>query len=301
MSQNLSTSPTFNYYDVSTTNTGITGLPRPTGLETYQAMISRDPESEKFSNLYLFSVIMTAIITKLGGFVLNSNNPSDNKYLSDLPLLQMAIEAWRTRSTFKSTFKYNNNIFSGSYLDYKIPLDYMKSELWNAGYGYNLITNYNALKASPTSTTGPFNRIPDRKFVFDHLYKDLDARINYSTGVTLQAEYSVPNYLNTPGNSILYNQFNNNFKCTTGNIQLLLSDSVTGTTGVSLMSFINKAYQIADVLDGLTANNQNLSYSIAKTVYPSFFSEVLDSAGITIMESKMLEQNRSDYNLLKKY
>jgi hypothetical protein len=303
MSQNLSTSPTFNYYDVSTANTGITDLPRPTGLQTYQAMISRDPDSGSFSNLYFFFIIMTAITTKLGNFVLDSfDELTDNRYLSALPLLQMAIEAWRTRSNFYHLFNYNNNVFSASYLDYRIPLDYMKSELWNAGYGYNLISNYDDLKASPTSTDGPFNRLPDRKFVFDHLYKDLDARINYSTGVTLFNEFTVSNYPNTPGNSILYNQFNNNFKCTTGNIQLLLTDSVTGSTsGVALMSFINKAYQIADVLDGLTANKQNLSFSIAKSIYPSFFSEVLDSAGITLMESKMLEQNRTDYNLLKKY
>ena len=141
------------------------------------------------------------------------------------------------------------------------------------------------------------------------MYKDLDANINYSYGLTAWAvsgnrgsqEREGITIGNTPGNSILYNQFNNNFKCTTGNIQLLLSDSVTGPTGVSLMSFLNKAYQIANVLDGLTANNQNLSFNIAKSIYPSFFSEVLDSAGITLIESKMLQQNNSDYNLLKKY
>lgn len=312
MSQFISSSTiVFDYYDVKNYTLSPSGtlvLPQPTGLQTYQSLYGRDTTSGLYFFNYYFVPIYQSILTRFGnllGYVPEGIIPGTRNYPIKSRFKQTAIETFRTRFTKEDSVFYTS---FGSYEDYSNILELIKSEFFNFGYYFNLSQGitYTNLITNPTSSTGPFNRLPDRKFVFDYMYKDLDATINYSyglisggvTGSQAREGFTIND---TPGNSILYNQFNNNFKCTTGNIQLLLSDSVTGPTGVSLMSFLNKAYQIADVLDGLTANNQNLSFNIAKSIYPSFFSEALDSAGITIMESTMLQQNRSDYNLLKKY
>ena len=300
----------FNYYDVKnySANGNTLVLPKSTGLQTYQSLYGRDTETGYYFLNYIFVPIYQSILTNFGNsveYIPPPGGPATRNYPLISRFRQMGIETFRTR------FAQEDNVFYtsfGSSQDYKNLLELVKSEIWNYAYYSNLVngTNYTGLVINPTDFTSPLKRLPDRKFVFDYMYKDLDANINYSNGLpsggntgSLAREGFVFN--DTPGNSILYNEFNNNFKCTTGNIQLLLNDSVAGSTGVSLMSFINKAYQIADILDGLTANNQNLSFSIAKSIYPSFFSEVLDSAGISSLQSKMLEQNRSDYNLLKKY
>jgi len=315
MSQFISSSTiVFDYYDVKNyphPPDGTLVLPQPTGLQTYQSLYGRDTISGQYFFSYYFVPIYQSINTQFGnllGYVPGDGIPGTRNYPIKSRFKQTAIETYRTRFTQEDKIFFSS---FGSSQDYTNILDIIKTEFLNFAYYFNLKqgTNYTNLITNPTSSTGPFNRLPDRKFVFDYMYKDLDANINYSYGLTAWAvsgnrgsqEREGITIGNTPGNSILYNQFNNNFKCTTGNIQLLLSDSVTGPTGVSLMSFLNKAYQIANVLDGLTANNQNLSFNIAKSIYPSFFSEVLDSAGITLIESKMLQQNNSDYNLLKKY
>jgi len=319
MSQNISTSPTFNYYDIY--DIGQNSIPSlstsMSGLQIYQKLFGKDFNTGFYFINYLVGIVYKnineAFVTRLRAYLGSGVGQQNGYMLYNSRFRQMGIETFRNRFVQEDNVLYSS---VGSSQDYKNMLELIKSEYWNFAYYYNLGDGaaYSNLQQNPQNVEGPFNRLPDRRFVFDFMYKDLDANINYSYGLTnwghtgptgLQTRTGilVLNTLNnTPGNSILYNQFNNEFKCTTGNIQLLLSDSVTGTTsGVSLMSFLNKASQIANVLGGLTANNQNLSYSISKSIYPSFFSEVLDTAGVTLIESTMLEQNRSEYNLLKKY
>jgi hypothetical protein len=181
MSENLSSSPTFeptfDYYDVTTARTGIPNLPTSTGLQTYQVLYGRDATTTgKYFLNYLFVPIYQAILTEFGNIigVASRNYPNSVNINS---FRQMKIETFRTRFAQEDNSFYTS---FGSSQDYTSMLELIKSEFQNFTYYFNLKqgTTYTNLITNPTSSIGPFNRLPDRKFVFDYMYKDLDANIN---------------------------------------------------------------------------------------------------------------------------
>ena len=304
MTNNSIYPPTFNYFDVRTysNSSGTMILPQFTGLNTYKTLFIRDKQSGLWSITALLITVYQAFITDFGNII---GGAGRNYPLSISPFRQMSVDTFRERFA-------NEDLIEGEPLgtqqDYKNVFNIIISEISNYSYFYNFRStdggiSYNNLITNTydnTVATGSFNILPNRKYVFDYLYNDLNSRINGSSGLNrYEAEGII--YSPLPAKNILANNdFNNEFKCTTGTIfNLLLSDSGNGNTAIS--DYLSTASQIGQLVSGITANNTQLSTSIARTIYESFFTDVLESAGVTSLQETLNLQNKSDYVLLKKY
>ena len=301
MTNNSSNSPTFNYFDVHdySNQSGIQILPSSTGLGTYQNLFIRDPSSGYWRITSLLITVYQGLITDFGNVLSYDRNYPN----AVVPMRQMSIDTFRERFANEDLIQGTP---SGTIQDYKNVFNLIISELWNFSYFYNLRANTNIYNNLITNTydntpvTGLFNNLPNRKYVFDYLYNDLNATINGSAELNAAAREGIIFPALAGINILANNNFNNEFKCTTGTIfNLLLSDGITGNTAMS--DYLSSAYQIGQLVNGITANNTQLSTSIARSVYQSFFTDVLEYAGVTALQETLNIQNKSDYVLLKRY
>ena len=101
MSQFISSqTTTFNYYDVKdySINSGTLILPRPTGLQTYQALYGRDVVSGQYFFNYYFVPIYQSILTRFGDIIGGAGRNYPNS-ANISRFRQMKIETFRTRFT----------------------------------------------------------------------------------------------------------------------------------------------------------------------------------------------------------
>lgn len=308
MMNNLSDPIVFNYFDVKnySNNHGSIDLPKSNGFQTYDALYTRDTSTGYFRLTYLLFYSYKAIVKELSSFSPNYQNYM-NYIVSNSFFRQTSIDVLRQRYIYEDKVVHNP---SANQDDYKHILDLVTSEIFNAGTFKDLLRlngseNYKNLITNTydnTAVTGKFPVIPDRKFVFDFMYNDIDANINGSSELNAIPRAGVF-YPAMSGYSLLNNLTGNNITFGTPALNnVLLNDyNTSGSTGTQLTQFLDTAKHIGDLVHSLPSDNTKLSVNIAKTIYASFFSDVLDSAGVTYLNQAFLQQNKTDYSLLKKY
>ena len=155
------------------------------------------------------------------------------------------------------------------------------------------------------------------KCIYDnYLIKKYAINTNYVAGFSERFPYLVPRNLlfdgylyqmeETVKNNNLIKQYFNKTDLIL-NEQDMLTYLVAGSTGV-ISNFLTTLEQITDIIDGITGTNQvgttgltQIDYRINQSLYCSFYSELLNAAGITGVINTLISQSNSDYRNLYTY